>query len=146
MNALDICKANASTPTPPARVVSPIADPAPDFRNFEVEHKRTVMLFVKASPEQFRKDFYDWLNTNFHVWQAFEREANRIWDYGRRHYSARTIIEVLRHESALRDSQDVEWKLNDNKTPDLACLYICVHPDRYGFFETRSGNSAVRAR
>lgn len=92
----------------------------------------------------FRAGFIAWLADNAHVWAAFEREANRIWRRGRRHYSARTIGEVLRHESALRESGS-EWKLNNIVFPDLARLYMLVHPARAGFFELRVQSNSERA-
>ena len=78
--------------------------------------------------------------------EAFEREANRVWESGRRHYSARTIGEYLRHESALRQEEpDEDFKLNNNIFPSLARIYMAMHPERFGFFERRPGGSAVRA-
>jgi hypothetical protein len=93
---------------------------------------------VKAlnKSEDYREGFVAWLMDNFHVWRRFEQEALRVWNRGRRHYSARTIIEVLRHESALSDT-GVEYKLNDHNTPDLARLFLDLHPACAGLFETR---------
>jgi hypothetical protein len=97
-----------------------------------------LLSIARQNHQQFRDDFIEWLRHNAHVWQAFEREANRIWDRGRRHYSARTIGEYLRHESAVREDGDQHGlKLNDHAWPDLSRLYMLVHPDRFGFFELR---------
>jgi hypothetical protein len=112
----------------------------------KVYRKRFAFAVIVAKQEAFRADFMSWLSSNWLVWEAFEREANRIWDRGRRHYSARTIGEVLRHETALR--QDVpgeEWKINNNVFPDLARLYGIMHPDRADFFECRVNPLSVRA-
>jgi hypothetical protein len=84
----------------------------------------------------FRDGFQAWLVANTAVWHAFEREANRVWNRGRRHYSARTLIEYLRHNTALADD-DIEFKLNNNSAPDLARLYHLVYPGRADLFETR---------
>ena len=111
---------------------------------FTLNRKRTALVYVEQRAELFRSDFADYLRTNWHVYEAFERQANAVWARGRRHYSARTLIEVLRHESVLQDS-DPEWKLNDWWTKDLARLWLCFHPERDGFFEFRNGQSAVRA-
>ena len=51
---------------------------------------------ARANASLFREGFLAWLATNAHVWLAFEREADKVWNRGRRHYSARTIGEVLR--------------------------------------------------
>lgn len=91
---------------------------------------------VRARPELFRSGFAAWLADNLHVWRAFEREADRIWSRGRRHWSARTILEYLRHQTAITDTDQV-FRLNNNSQGDLARLYILSHPDRAGFFETR---------
>ena len=93
---------------------------------------------------KFRPDFAAWLSANWHIWQAFAREAGRVWDRGRRHYSARTITEVLRHESALAEVGG-EWKINGNFVPDLARLWADTFPDRASLFETRRMPGARRA-
>lgn len=115
-----------------------------DFNRAVSDPRVTATTFVRSRPDLFRRDFADYLRQNWHVYQAFERQANAIWSRGRRRYSARTIIEVLRHESALVESCS-EWKLNDWWTKDLARLWVCCHPERAGFFEFRNGQSAVRA-
>ena len=108
--------------------------------------KHTALVFVEARPEKFRKDFAEWLTCNWHVYLAFELEANKIWSMGRRGYSQRTIWEYLRHETAVRETPNVlQFKLNDHYVKDCARLYIMFHPEREGFFEFRSGQSAVRA-
>jgi hypothetical protein len=80
--------------------------------------------------------FHDWLLENESVWLRFESEALRIWNRGRDHYSARTIIEVLRHESCLSDT-DQDYKLNNNAAPNLARLFMLVHPNCGEFFQLR---------
>lgn len=91
----------------------------------------------------FRDGFLAWLADNLHVWAAFKRHADRVWNRGRRRYSARTIGEVLRHESTLREVGS-EWKLNNVVFPDLARLYMLARPDRAGFFETRTPANSER--
>ncbi|WP_331689550.1 hypothetical protein [Aquilutibacter rugosus] len=93
----------------------------------------------------FTPAFTDWLIENWHVWQAFKRQADRVWNAGRRHYSARTIIEVMRHESLIADS-DAEFKINNKAAPDMARLYMVIYPDRHGFFEVRTQDSSERAK
>lgn len=104
-----------------------------------------LLMLVRLHAQQFRPEFAAWLAANQHVWMAFSREADRIWNRGRRRYSARTIAEYLRHESAVRDATDAEFKWNDHNTPDLARLYLLVHPGRAGFFETRVPANSERA-
>lgn len=97
---------------------------------------------LQANAGQFRGDFPAWLEENGHVWRRFALEADKV-RARRKHYSARTIVEVLRHESALSDS-DAHFKLNDHNTPDLARLYMLTH-DADGFFETRVLKKSERA-
>lgn len=112
--------------------------------DFVPDRKRTAIGMVANRPLWFRKDFAAYLTENWRVYEAFERQANRIWERGRRHYSQRTIIEVLRHESALTDN-DPDFRLNDKWTKDLARLWVCFYPEKTEMFEFRNGQSAVRA-
>lgn len=110
------------------------------FTNVRAPHTRAeLQLVVFHSPESFAPGFSEWLesNANFHVWTRFMQEADKLRARGRQHYSARTIIEVLRHESAVR-GDDPDYKINDHCTPNLARLYMLVTPGAEGFFETRS--------
>lgn len=110
------------------------------------EQKTTAMTFVKTRPELFRADFLEWLDKNFAVWLAFRKEADRVWRLGRRHYSARTILHWMRHETMIREAPNREdFKINNNWSPDLGRLYVCYYPGRANFFERRNGQSAVRA-
>ena len=96
-----------------------------------------VIQQAEGQPWHFRDDFVRWLRENFLVWERFEREANHIYDLGRRHYSARTIGEYLRHQTTVASVNDGEWKVNDHRWPDLARLYLMLYPERTGFFELR---------
>lgn len=107
--------------------------------SFGPRPKDAILTVALGQAWKYRDDFVEWLAANFHVWVRFEEEANKLWDRGRRHYSARTIGEVLRHESALEARLDGEWKLNNNRFPDLARLYMTLYPEREGFFELRDG-------
>ncbi len=138
-NALTICQANVAH----ARANNRVADPPVDHRNHDVEALRAAIMVIENVESLFRADFKPYLKSNHHVYKEFERQANRAWDRGKRHYSGRRIIEVLRHESDLADDGH-EFKLNDWWTPDLCRLYMLLHPEREGFFETRSGSRAVR--
>lgn len=103
----------------------------------EIPFGDPLLSIVRQDRHHFRPNFAGWLAANMHVWRAFEREANRVWERGRRHYSARTIGEVLRHESALREAGG-QWKLNNSIFPDLARLYRLWNPSRASLFDTRT--------
>lgn len=98
---------------------------------------------VLLHPHQFRPDFYSWLTANYHVFEYFEKSAIKVWEHGFTHYSARTIVEVMRHRSNIREIGNGEWKLNDNKTPDMARLYMLLHPEHIGLFEFRVRKAAA---
>jgi hypothetical protein len=91
-----------------------------------IEFARSEILLNR---EHYAHDFYTWLNDNWHVYQAFAREADKVWARGRTHYSARTIIEYLRHETSVRETGD-EWKINDWYTPSMARLYVFFNPEK----------------
>ncbi len=124
-----------------------MSDTPPPVNDFaaEVYRKRTVMRMIDCKPEAFRQEFTEWLAQNYAVWEAFEYQANSIWKRGIQRWSARTIGEYLRHETAIAETPRKEFKLNDHYWPDLARLYMMMHPDRDKFFELRIGQSAVRA-
>jgi hypothetical protein len=103
-----------------------------------------LQALVRENVDLFRDDFPTWLASNRHVWDAFVREADRIRLHGRKHYSARTIIEVLRHASALAERGGV-WKINNNLAPDLARLYVLRYPEAGDFFEFRVMPGSERA-
>ena len=112
------------------------ASPSPGEYPVGLAGNQVAAIMAAAPVDEFSEWFRGWLTSNWHIWEAFRREADRVWQRGRTHYSARTIVEVLRHESALRETGD-GWKINDWATPFMAKLYVRVHPDRR-LFEVRS--------
>ena len=103
------------------------------------------LLVAQQHADQFTPVFLAYLPENLHVYQAFEREALRVIAHGCEHYSARTIIEVLRHNSALAESGG-PWKLNDWHTPYLARLFALVNPAHAELFEFRITKAVGRNR
>jgi hypothetical protein len=100
------------------------------------DRRVTALTFVRSKPTAFRPDFLAWLEKNWEIYRAFEREADRIRARGHKHWSARTIIHWLRHETALRENGS-DWKINNNASPDLARLYVMMNPGTDDFFEFR---------
>lgn len=100
--------------------------------------KDEALALVMRNYQQFRIEFPEWLMENFHVFDAFEREADNIRASGLRHWSHRTIWEYLRHETALRESGS-DYKLDNNYTKCCAILYLLLHPDAGDFFSFRNG-------
>lgn len=91
---------------------------------------------VRQNRDLFSDDFVEWLPDNMHIYQAFVVEAIKIHSRGFKHYSARTIIHVLRHHSAISEIGG-EWKINNNFSPYLARLFDLAYPHMAGMFEYR---------
>lgn len=116
----------------------PLFDVTKPWQTEVYQRRIAVNVILANNATDFRADFREWLEDNWHVWEAFRDQADRIWDRGRRHYSARTIGEWMRHETAMRQAAGSEpWKLNDHYWPYLARLYMLINPERAGFFEVR---------
>ena len=83
--------------------------------------------------------FWPWYSENRHIWDAFKVKALRMALLGRKRYSARTIIETIRWDTEIRDSE-VHFKINNNYVPGLARLFMHTYGDRCpGFFDIRDG-------
>lgn len=93
--------------------------------------------------DQFTADFLAYLPDNLHVYRAFEVEALKVAARGFKHYSAYTIIHVLRHHSALQETGGA-WKLNNYNTPYLARLFALLKPAHADLFEFREAKLAKR--
>ncbi len=96
----------------------------------------TEILKAHEHKDQFSTDFLLWLPANLHIWKAFVHETNRVIASGRSHYSSYTIVEFLRHHSAVAE-KDGEWKINNNHRPYLPRLFDLMYPDKAGLFEYR---------
>ena len=70
------------------------------------------------------------------VYAAFVAEAEKVKRKNFEHYSARTIVHVLRHHSLVSDG-DKQFKINDHVSPYLARRLMRERPEYKGFFELR---------
>lgn len=96
-----------------------------------------IMAVAKANASILSSEFMEWLPENIHVWDAFVYEVFRVIHRGRKHYSSRTIIEVLRHNSAVSDTSE-PYKINDHSVPYLSRLFDVAYPQHVGLFEYRT--------
>ena len=101
--------------------------------------KEDVIFLAKANERLFRKGFVSWLDLNYPIFEEFVRQARAIRETGRTRYSARIIIEYIRHETALREAAGSKFKVNNNAVPDIARLYLLLHPGHVGLFAMRRG-------
>lgn len=98
----------------------------------------TLSKIAELHAEEFRADFQEWLQANYPIYAEFERQALNI-AARRDRYSARTILEVMRHNSALTESCG-HFKLNNNRAPCMARLFSITHPEHAGFFQLRDSD------
>lgn len=111
-----------------------------DFSAPHPDEPLQALELVQANRGWFHPEFGQWLIDNWPIWRAFRAEADRI-SINRRHYSARTIGEYLRHQTAIAE-KDSLYKINDHCWPDLARLWAAFRPEREGFFEFRGRKAA----
>lgn len=98
--------------------------------------KQEAVEAVVKNSDQFRSDFARWLCDNFPIYEKFESHG-RIMGAKRSRYSARTIVEFIRHHTALREN-DGEFKITNNVIPDMARLFSMLNPQYADLFEFRS--------
>lgn len=106
--------------------------------------KEIALHIVISESKVFRDDFYEWLNKNWHVYQAFSDSAIKVWNSGFKHYSARTIMEVLRHRSNIREI-DGDYKVSNNIIPDCARLFVLMNPSRSSLFTIKNTDLRLAA-
>lgn len=80
-------------------------------------------------------DFDAWIKDNQHIYVAFEKEA-LLTAKKRKHYSAKTIVEFLRHHSFITEASG-DWKINNYATSHLARMFAKLNPEHKHFFEYR---------
>ncbi len=97
--------------------------------------KTIALSIISKNPQSFQPGFDVWIDNNHHVYQDFERRALAVAKH-RHHYSGRTIVEVMRHESVVSESSG-QFKLNNKFIPDLGRLFMLKNPIHDGMFDTR---------
>lgn len=93
---------------------------------------------LKPRPvDEYPDGFFHWLPKNRKVYREFERRALQMARTNRQRYSARTIVEVMRWDSDIADSETT-FKINGNYVPGMARLFMATHGQAYPrFFELR---------
>ena len=102
-------------------------------------NKEQILNFIEIHDSYFKKPM-EWFDNNWHVVEAFEKSALNIISKGRSHYSARTIVEVLVHESIIAE-KDGQFKIGNDNAPDLARVFVVLHPEHKNFWEYRRPDS-----
>lgn len=96
--------------------------------------KRAMAMHDKHS-EVFQKEFRMWLSENYAIYDFFNNVVQDAINLGHTHYAARTVVEIIRHHTPLREASNAEFKINHNMAPDMARLHILQHPHRQGLFQ-----------
>ena len=99
-----------------------------------------ILKILRKYAEEFRPDFYQWIIFNYHVYTEFEQRALLV-ARNRSHYSARTIMEVIRHDTIIGELTGI-FKINNNFTPDCARLFAIQYPGYAELFEYRVHRAA----
>lgn len=99
--------------------------------NFTEKGKKNLIKEYSNLP----KDEEELLCKNLELFDRFLVEAHYAAKF-RDHYSARTITEVLRHNSLASDT-DKQFKINDHIVPILSYASMQMFPSLNGFFEIR---------
>lgn len=97
-----------------------------------------VIALIESRPDQFRESFVSYLRANMFLWHEFREASFRVIRAGHKRYSARTIVEVLRYHSDIRDTS--EYKITNQHIPDLARLFMLMYPAYSYLFRTKRSN------
>lgn len=103
--------------------------------------KQRAIDHVALYGHNFRPDFLPYLIDNYHVYAEFEWRALRVAQV-RKHYSARTIAETIRHDTVIGELRS-GFKLNNNMVPDFARLFAELNPQHADLFEFRDHKAAA---
>lgn len=113
-----------------------VATIAPDPPSLDPQRKALLFAQAIGLSLTFRK----WLPENWAIWFEFVRLADKMRITGREFYSARAVIQVLRWERALRDASQPTYKINNNRSAEMARLYNAIN--KVEFFRTRNPGDA----
>lgn len=96
-----------------------------------------IQSALQFGADSYPAGFWRWFNANYRIYDEFEKRALEMARTGRRRYSAKTLFEVLRWHTDLKDS-DEQFSLNNNYTSGCARLFMERHgKDLPGFFQLR---------
>jgi len=83
-----------------------------------------------------RLTFADYDEAHPEVWSAFERIALDLIATGIRRYGAKAIFEVIRYYHTVNTNEN-DFKVNNNFTADYARKFAEEHPEHKDFFSFR---------
>lgn len=92
----------------------------------------TEQEYIRLHQAEYPDGFFLWLQENRHIWKDFEQKALEMAQV-RDRYSARTLVEVMRWHSDLREKRPL-FKLSNNMTPGMARLWMAKHSEHHPKF------------
>lgn len=101
-----------------------------DWQTMKTKDKAFVLMAIGKNLD------YDYLIKNLPVLDCFIDRAFQAKLAGHEHFSARTILEVMRWETSVKE-KDAGFKLNNNRTPLLSYITMRLFPELDGFFRVR---------
>lgn len=87
-------------------------------------------------PKKLLEEFKTYHHKNPHVYEEFKRLALEMAATGRKKYSSKCLINVLRWNMDLRTNGDV-FKINDKFQSIYGRMFVHNHPEFADFFEFR---------
>ena len=106
--------------------------------NVRTADTRQASLNLIFEDDLYPDNFFYWLQSNQHVYRAFCAYAFRMAMTGRKRYSAKTIVERIRWDTDIKDSETT-FKINNNYTSGMARLFMSEYGEKYpGFFQLRN--------
>jgi hypothetical protein len=96
-----------------------------------------VASFVEQTGISIATAFRRFDEANPQVYERFKQLAFHLIQKGKRRYSSKTILCVLRYEVDLQTTTDGEYKINDAFTSRYARKFVEEFPEHAEFFEMR---------
>lgn len=122
---------------PESRILS---QQAFDYYEQMLDEYPVLKNIIASHSDEFNTEYingssiFSWLRNNWVLWKEFEQRALKIAKSKKR-YSARTIIESIRWETDIGETNSY-YKINNNRVPELPRLFMYKHP-QYSLFEQR---------
>ena len=103
-----------------------------EYLQFTDSQKNSVIAQYSAQAGITESEFNMCVD-NHELLDAFFKEAHKVCH--RDHYSAYTIVEVLRHNHAVEDKSQREFKISNEMKPVLARISTALFPALNGLFK-----------
>ena len=87
--------------------------------------------------DKIKQDWWEYHRSNTHVYDMFEKFTLDVINAGHANFSAKAIFERMRWETAI-ETNDPDFKLQNNFTAYYSRYFMNQHPEFDGFFRTRN--------